>query len=522
MTLTLRLNGEILTDRHVRLTEYQPLEIEVATAHGSGVQPDIILDGASIGSPEASVTEEGLLWRWTYRSESWCGRTTLTVLTGSAPIEVHVEARPDGSKYGEDEYERMIERIVAYGSQLPWGLAPALTDAREVGGARLGATHPVLIAHYLQPLLEQLERLLLDPVLSQRRETLVQPLRSAQVASGTLNWLASRPVRLKQARVGDRRVAVPQHLRRETFDHPANRYVVALIRRLRAVLHDTADALGRYSRGAFVDPPEQHRARHLAELTQRASMRLGAALRHPVLCALPAGEMTEGVVQIFADHPAYARFAKLARRLLDPGLELSDRSGLAASVRRSWDLFEIYCLYRMLQELEHVLGDSWTFERKPPVGHVLSGPAEGVCWRARHFSGLRWEFYYQQVFGRAANGPFSITTQRRPDFCLALFDGRRLQRWILLDAKYRTARSSINEALASMHVYRDSLSWRSSPSGDPRRADAGYLLVPDINEECGRYGRREFLDKWGIGLIAIDQPSLGDLLIRLTRGDTSP
>ncbi|MBQ8104241.1 MAG: DUF2357 domain-containing protein [Afipia sp.] len=512
MSVTLRLNGEVLNGRHVRLTEYERLEIEVATSHGRSARPDVLMDGASLGVPEVSITEAGLSWRWIYQSESWCGRTTLSVVTEGAPIYLDIETRPNGSKYSDDQYQVMLNRIIEYGSQLPWGLSPGLSSADEAAGVRLGTTHPVLINHYLRPLLEQLEQLLREPVLSHRRATVVEPLRSSQATSGTINWLASRPSRLRQMRAGDRRVAVPQHRRKATFDHPANRYVVAVLKRLRASFHHTADSLVKYAAGGLLGAQEKNRALHLASETRRAATRLSEALMHPVLRELQPGEMTEGVVQVFADHPAYGRFAKLARRLLDPGLSINDNGGLAASLRRSWDLFEIYSLYRLLEGLEQALGDSWRFERKPIQGHVLSSPAEGKCWHASHPSGLRWELYYQQRFGRADSGPISITTVRYPDFCLALFDGGQLQHWVLLDAKYRTAPESINDALQSMHVYRDSLAWRS-PDLRVSRADGGYLLVPAISGTCQRFGREDFLEEWGMGLLLIDDPALGERLV---------
>ena len=87
-----------------------------------------------------------------------------------------------------------------------------------------------------------------------------------------------------------------------------------------------------------------------------------------------------------------------------------------------------------------------------------------------------------------------------------------MQHWVLLDAKYRTAPESINDALQSMHVYRDSLAWRS-PDLRVSRADGGYLLVPAISGTCQRFGREDFLEEWGMGLLLIDDPALGERLV---------
>ena len=45
-------------------------------------------------------------------------------------------------------------------------------------------------------------------------------------------------------------------------------------------------------------------------------------------------------------------------------------------------------------------------------------------------------------------------------------------KWYVLDAKYRTTRSNVLDAMASAHIYRDSLRWNG------RRPESAVLLVP--------------------------------------------
>jgi hypothetical protein len=118
--ITLRREGEIVSGRDVRLGEYEPLEIQVTTSREVRVRPDVRLDGVSIGAPEVAVTGEGLVWRWIFRSESWCGRATLNIVSDDPPVDLVIRAVPSGSKYSEDEYERMIERILSYGANMVW------------------------------------------------------------------------------------------------------------------------------------------------------------------------------------------------------------------------------------------------------------------------------------------------------------------------------------------------------------------------------------------------------------------
>jgi hypothetical protein len=139
-------------------------------------------------------------------------------------------------------------------------------------------------------------------------------------------------------------------------------------------------------------------------------------------------------------------------------------------------------------------------------------PAEGWFWSGFHSDGRKWSLYYQQWFG---TGPqhFTISRARKPDFVLVAFTGTRLERWVLLDAKYRTEESSIHEALASMHVYRDSLRWYCSEVGKEQAACAGYLLVPDVHEKLIRFSESEYLARWRLGLVRIDDDLIAQKIL---------
>jgi hypothetical protein len=157
-------------------------------------------------------------------------------------------AVPSGSKYSEDEYEKMIERILSYGANMIWGLAPGQDRGSEIAHASLGATHPAIVEEYLAPLLDQLGRILRNPVVNHRRVEVVERIRLARpITSHTLVCLSTRPDRLAELRQGYARSAVPQQVRQETYDHPANRFVKTLVCRLRRNFDQTAIALLKYA-----------------------------------------------------------------------------------------------------------------------------------------------------------------------------------------------------------------------------------------------------------------------------------
>jgi hypothetical protein len=138
---------------------------------------------------------------------------------------------------------------------------------------------------------------------------------------------------------------------------------------------------------------------------------------------------------------------------------------------------------------------------------VLCGPPDGEFWSAERGDGRRWRLEYQKPFGHRKIGAITLTTYRKPDFVLSEWQEDRLLRWCILDAKYRTAQSSINDALESMHVYRDSLRWRPYANGEPQQAYAGILFVPHVADDVRRFAEPSYFQQWGLAIAAINDPA---------------
>lgn len=499
----------------VRLTEYEPLSIRLFAGRDFKREPDVLLDGMSIGSARVTPMDNEIVWEWEYRSESWCGRSHLVVNTDDGPIEVVVMTVPSGTKYSEDEYDRMIARLLAYHSDIAWGVAPGLSQVQESSKLSPAIAVPSLLQHYLDPLLRQLQRILDEPVLASFREEILRAFDPTRpLKPHTLRWLSAHPSQAKRVGSGNLDVLLPQQRQAETHDHPANRYVKTVVSRLLQCFERTASTLETFPKGRPIGDHERARCSHLAHRVRAASERLRSALQHPVLEAVVPGPMTEGAAQVFSGYPHYARFGRIARRLLSTGIELTSTGRLEASLRRSWDLFELYCLHRLVERLEAALGDSWRYDRSPYLQALLCAPDEGIFWLAVR-GGDRWELRYQQFFKRGGQGPSSITVGRQPDFVLSHSSDGTLDRWLLLDAKYRSSELSLNQALESMHIYRDSLRWNAN--AEPLRAAGGYLLVPCIIGAADKYATADFLNRWQIGLIDIEDESLGARLLAVSR-----
>lgn len=266
-----------------------------------------------------------------------------------------------------------------------------------------------------------------------------------------------------------------------TLDHPATRAIHYLAHRLLVRLERTARKLSAVKHSA--------RAQELAQLTREGIVEIQKLRRTPPLRDAPGEPPNAAAVQAIIDHPDYSRSYRLLRRLLDPGLRLAESRDFEANLRFSYDLFELLVLYRLISELQAELDEGWSLEADDaPAARagVLADPRTGRIWRAtRRETGERLELHYQRTFGawaEEANEFQSLTGERRPDYVLLLKRSGEPVAWLLLDAKYRSCRGAIHQALEELHAYRDSLRWNG------RRATAAYILVPALAQDAACYG----------------------------------
>ena len=99
-----------------------------------------------------------------------------------------------------------------------------------------------------------------------------------------------------------------------------------------------------------------------------------------------------------------------------------------------------------------------------------------------------------------------------PIHATTLCEGSR-RRWYVLDAKYRTTRSNVLDAMSSAHIYRDSLRWHQRKPGSavllvPRSGGAPWMEEPD------------FIHAHQVGVCALSPDTdIGELLDKLMVGD---
>jgi hypothetical protein len=363
--------------------------------------------------------------------------------------------------------------------------------------------HPGVIENELPELLAALRRLRADPLPWTERVRALERLPvNRRVDPATFRWLVSHPRALEAvrpststARRADYGVSIEQPLIRTTPAHPATRYVRYLLERLLLLLRENASRLAGLTR--------EPRAAELARVLTRAADEVKDALGTPPFRDVRAEPPSPTSLQAVMDHPEYARVQHLARRLLDPGLRLDEQGALLASLRYTYDLFELLVLYRLGSGLARALGLSWRCTSQPPRSNdILESPPEGCTWEGESSEGLRLELHYQRRFRSwsATRAPFqSLSSERYPDYVLLLSRRDQPLCWLLLDAKYRSSREAIHDGLADMHVYRDALRWNGLP------ARAGFILVPRLRDNASIYASRDYHETHHFGAIALHE-----------------
>lgn len=167
-----------------------------------------------------------------------------------------------------------------------------------------------------------------------------------------------------------------------------------------------------------------------------------------------------GLTAIAAD-PIYSRAWGRGWRALRYGIE-SSTSPERLWVSPSWEIYERWCFLRL--------------------GQLLAATRPGWRWR-RFVNPDRWvgscdnrrgELRLQTTFRLRPQGSehmWSISKERVPDLVLTVERADGVY-FVVLDAKYRTSRANVLDAMESAHIYQDSLRIGS------RRPEASLLLIP--------------------------------------------
>lgn len=458
-------------------------------------------DRATFGGAPLERDARGFVLRLSF----WTGRADVVLHRGSERVPVSLEVEPPAYKLEAGEWEALLDEVDRCWPGCTVGVEGGLHG--RAGDEGLDRLLALLAFEALLPeLLRDLGALLQSLRTRESFPDRPTPLRMVRrLDAATARRIAAHPraAALLQATAGgavaDDRVDVSHRRREVSFDHPANRALRWLLERLADRLTHVATLL-RARAARQHDSLTDARAwcEERAGRLERAADRLDQLVRRSALAHVSSAPPDAAALLTLTDDPVYARVYRRCRRWLAPRLDRG--AGADVPIRASFDLYERWCLLAVRSALAEAFPDAlWTDSSTTAVDAFAASSGHLAAVGARAAGTVT--LYDNLTFSAwpVADGRFSISTERRPDFVITWKgrDGRC--RWVLLDAKYRASYDSIAEALQEVHVYRDALRWPEF-SGACR---AAAILVPRVAPKATRWGEASFIEKFDLGVIAL-------------------
>jgi hypothetical protein len=429
-----------------------------------------------------------------WRPSFYAGRVVAEVARGDSSGQFYyLDVSPSVSKSGQEEFDDMVAEIRIFDRLLLSGLSPATMAFGREGHAGQYELDILLsrIRKHGPAFLEAVESIVRSPHRFLAADRQVLPL--------------SRVRRLHHTALQDRRLAAivaGQALSSEsidsfqvrgltstpTFDTPSNRTLVALLRRFRAAVVSLEEAVRHCGLGGLKDeqlPRCQRRLHVLGALSKRAQKLLfGTVFREISAAATSAAGLTQ-----IAAQPNYSKAYRLGCRALATQLE-GEGSGDQLHVPPSWGIYEIWCFLSVVASTSQVTGCT-----------PIAGPPKAVtAERAAHFElpgGNRLEVLFQATFPslKAAINRvgWSVSGERCPDIVLVHGQSSGAKAMVL-DAKWRSGRSNVLQAMESAHIYHDALRIANS------RPSPCVLLLPGL-PSVAELESNEFIRTHEVGVV---------------------
>lgn len=394
-----------------------------------------------------------------WRPSFYAGRVALEVVEPSmqtASYRYLLDVSPSSAKSGQAAFDSMVADIRAFDQSLLGGTSSASMEFGHSGKAG---------RHGLDILLARLRAHGPD-FLSTVEAIASSPHRA--LAAEARRLPLSRVRRLHPSSLQDRRLAalalghattidavdslqVNNQTSAPTFDTPANRALLSLLRRFRAAVTSMQDRVKEQK----LDSPDEEQSLRLVrrlEDLRKLETRAHKLLLGPLFSEVSSSETTAaGLTQISA-LPTYSRAYRIGCRALSTGME-GDNSADQLHIPPSWGIYETWCFIKVLQTVREVT------QKQGTEANSIAVAAER-CMSFSLDNGTSLEVLFQATFP-ALKPPrkrlgWSLSRERRPDIVL-VHHGEGKSKAFVLDAKWRSGRENVFDAMQSAHIYHDAL-----------------------------------------------------------------
>ncbi|MCH8491253.1 MAG: hypothetical protein LAT81_15190, partial [Oceanicaulis sp.] len=451
-------------------------------------------------------------WRWV--PGFFAGLVAAELRKAGQPIAAYrLEISPHPDKLALPLYRKMLDDLIVIEPMLVLGTEPATDKLGALGSARDPWLEFRRLRMHAPSLLAALQQLTKRPIRNVRSSRQIAPLRAARridvqtvrsaAMIGTLAPLVSNgELNTQSSTQKEPNYDLPWF--EEHWDGPANRCITAM---LLAVQRRTLELLTKLTDQISKSEVSQTRtglaARWPARLDflKKLAHDLKLLARDEPFRSVTRPEVSAAGLNAVSAHPVYSRVYRCAWHAIRPGLQHLDASE-SIWLCPTWEIYERWCFARVVAQLRCLMGTA---------GQIEWGNARCV-WKGKSETGVRVNAHCQLPFRSTETSKFrSISRERRPDIVVTAELGDK-RRYMILDAKYRQSRQGVLEAMASAHIYNDSLRWEG------QRPWLSLLTVP-AGGGAPWLEEREFIESEGVGVLILSPENgtdkLDDLLDRL-------
>ncbi|MBP6899368.1 MAG: DUF2357 domain-containing protein [Burkholderiaceae bacterium] len=490
---------------------------------------DLLIDDAPV---EALRSREPRKARWRWQPGFHAGMVEAVLrVPGIGTRRFEVTTDPDLRKLTRDDFDAMVREVL----EDTFALFSLSAFRKGIARQRGNRPPPLARLEFLRSradaIVETVEAIARAPRHYLRAEDITVPVHRATRAtgpeiiksfrSGVIRTETVTPSRLPAALKGRLPAQITLRQRRNSVDIPEHRQIKACLRSWSAWLGGVAELLAKA--GATDDAEIVNAAGSWAVRARRIARRLNDAAARGFMTEVGEGPALLRMSSLFRNDPVYQRFYRLWQ---DMNLGLAALFGdfLQMPLARTYELYELWCFLRLLRAAVEEYGATGVdlsnlFLSEAGGGVTIAAGAITVPIggdRVLCFQRQYREYWVED----SREGSFSRTMV--PDVVLA---GRNLRgpepRIIVLDAKYRI-NDGLNDALNSIHTYRDALVYEVDSGQTQGIVSAAYLLTPYVPASLqtdfkatpvpGRLFHPEYREKFRFGAVTLRPGMTGDEL----------
>jgi hypothetical protein len=448
---------------------------------------DLLIDDAPV---EALRSREPRKARWRWQPGFHAGMVEAVLrVPGIGTRRFEVTTDPDLRKLTRDDFDEMVREVLEDTFALFSLSAFRKGIARQPGNRPPPLARLEFLRSRADAIVATVEAIARAPRHYLRAEDITVPAHRATRAtgpeiiksfrSGVIRTETVTPSRLPAALKGRLPAHITLRQRRNSVDIPEHRQIKACLRSWSAWLGGVAELLAKA--GATDDPEIVSTAGSWAVRAQRIARRLNDVAAPGFMSEVGEEPALLRMSSLFRNDPLYQRFYRLWQ---DMNLGLAALFGdfLNMPLARTYELYERWCFLRLLRAAVEEYGATGV-----DLSNLFLGEASGRVTIAAGaitvpIGGDRvlcFQRQYREYWVEdSREGSFSRTMV--PDVVLAGRDlGGPERRVIVLDAKYRI-NDGLNDALSSIHTYRDALVQEVDSGRTEGIVTAAYLLTPHV------------------------------------------